>query len=140
MTMLLKLYDFAGVVTGMPDTTALASSSGLRFSVLDLLRLRRAWLASLAAGGLGHVGPFDLLTWLAAKTDLLGHIAANLRVAFRHHRVIRLETEAFAVLRRGQTMSRQVTLQRLVWLAIDHRDDVIFGSQRFARGYGGSEL
>jgi len=68
---------------------------------------------------------------LAAKTDLLGQHPALLGVVRRHHRIIAREPERLPIALRRVAMERQVTLEHLVGLAVDHADNV-FGLHRGA--------
>src|SRR5688500_9570759 len=118
----------------MKSRSALSLSFGSRRS------LRGARLASLVRVAVavrlrGCCCLGGRLSRLTAKTNLPGHFATYLRITLRDHWVVGLEAEPFTILGGGQAVSRQVPLERLVRLAIDHRDDVILGSQRLTNAH-----
>ena len=66
-----------------------------------------------------------------SEPDLVHQLASGFRVSGRNHRVVRLEPITLTIVTSGETMTRHVPLQRLVRLAIDQRDDLVLGRERF---------
>ena len=71
----------------------------------------------------------------ATQANPMGHRTARFRIGRCNHRIISLQIVPLAIFFWRQSVRRKVSAKCLVWLAIDHADDVIFARERLSRGH-----